>query len=79
MCLVLMDFITGVVVDVLPDRKKDSLIRYLSDIKNKTYDPKTHRSELDNVKFISIDLTDNFRILPILISLKLQFALILSM
>ena len=26
--LVLMDFITGVVVDVLPDRKKDSLIRY---------------------------------------------------
>ena len=48
-----MDFITGVVVDVLPDRKKDSLIRYLSDIKNKTYDPKTHRSELDNVKFIS--------------------------
>ena len=59
--LVLMDFITGVVVDVLPDRKKDSLIRYLSDIKNKTYDPKTHRSELDNVKFVSIDLTDNFR------------------
>ena len=59
--LILMDFITGVVIDVLPDRKKDSLIRYFSEIKNNSLDSKTHRSELDNVKYVSIDLADNFR------------------
>ena len=58
---VLMDFCTGTLIDVLPDRKKDCLISYFSNIKNKTFDHKTGLSELNNVKYISIDLTDNYR------------------
>lgn len=58
---VLMDFNTGVLVDVLPDRKKDYLIHYFEEIKNKTMDTKTGLSELDNVKFVSIDLWDTYR------------------
>lgn len=58
---VFMNFDTGEIVDVLPDRKKDYLISYLSNIKNETLDDKTHRSELNNVQYISIDLNDIYR------------------
>ena len=60
MC-VFMDFETGEIVDILPDRKKDYLISYLSNIKNETLDEKTHLSELNNVKYVSIDLNDIYR------------------
>lgn len=56
-----MDFNTGELIDVLPDRKKIIVTKYFSDIKNSTRDLYTLKSELDNVKFISIDLYDNFR------------------
>ncbi len=58
---VLMDFSNGTLIDVLPDRKKDYLIYYFDDIKNKTKDNKTGLSELDNVKYVSIDLWDTYR------------------
>lgn len=60
MCI-FMDFETGEIVDILPDRKKDYLISYLSNIKNETLDDKTHLSELNNVKYVSIDLNDVYR------------------
>jgi len=60
MCI-FMDFETGEIVDVLPDRKKDYLVSYLSNIKNETLDEKTHKSELNNVKYVSIDLNDIYR------------------
>ncbi len=58
---VLMDFSNGTLIDVLPDRKKDYLIYYFDDIKNKTKDNKTGLSELDNVKYVSTDLWDTYR------------------
>lgn len=60
MCI-LMDFRDGTLIDVLPDRRKDYLTSYFSSIKNTTLDEKSHTSELSNVKYISIDLYDNYR------------------
>ena len=60
-CCLLMDFATGEIIDVLPDRKKAFLIQYLSTIKHDTFEFTTNTSELDNVKLISIDMYENFR------------------
>lgn len=60
-CCLLMDFEEGTLIDVLPDRKKDYLSNYFSKIKLETYDHKTHQSELDQVKYVSIDLYENYR------------------
>lgn len=60
-CVLLMDFKTGEIVDVLPSRKKLNVTQYFSHIKYSTRDIKTFRSELDNIKYVSIDLYDNFR------------------
>lgn len=60
MCI-LMNFDTGELIDVLPDRKKNYLISYFSNIKNLTLDDKTHTSELNNVKYVSIDLYQNYK------------------
>lgn len=60
-CCLLMDFITGEIVDILPDRKKSYLINYFSKIKHNTLDYTTTRSELNNVQYVSIDLSENFR------------------
>lgn len=60
-CCLLMDFVTGEIIDVLPDRKKAFLIQYLSTIKHDTFEFTTNTSELDNVKLISIDMYENFR------------------
>ena len=60
-CCLLMNFQTGELVDLLPDRKKFYLMHYLSNIKKDTLNHETLKSELDNVKYISIDLFDNFR------------------
>lgn len=60
MCI-LMDFDTGLIVDVLPDRKKDYLSNYFANIRNSTFDFSSHSSELSNVKFVSIDLYDIYR------------------
>lgn len=56
-----MNFEDGTLIDVLPDRKKDYLSYYFSKIKLETYDYKTHLSELDQVKYISIDLYEIYR------------------
>jgi transposase len=58
---ILMDFNTGVITDILPDRKKDYLVSYFSGIRNDTLDPATGKSELDTVKYVSIDLYDTYR------------------
>ncbi|MGM9962860.1 MAG: ISL3 family transposase [Holdemanella porci] len=58
---VLMDFNTGIIVDVLPDRKKNCLFKYFSSIRSSTYDQTKRRSECDNVKFVSIDLYDTYK------------------
>lgn len=60
-CCLLMNFETGEMVDILPDRKKSYLIHYLSSIKKDTFKDNTLKSELDNVEYLSIDLFDNFR------------------
>lgn len=60
-CCVLMDFETGEIVDILPDRKKSYLIHYFSTVKNASYNFDNHTSELNNVKYISIYLFDNYR------------------
>ena len=60
-CCLFMDFQTGIMIDVLHDRKKNCLVDYFSDIKNKSLDIKTLKSELDNVKYISIDMYDTYR------------------
>lgn len=60
MCI-LMDFNDGTIIDVLPDRKKNYLVSYFSNIKNNTLDDKTHISELNNVKYVSIDLWDTYK------------------
>lgn len=53
-----MDFNNGTLVDILPDRRKDYLLGFFGKIQNRTYNYKIGRSELDNVKYISIDLYD---------------------
>ena len=60
-CCLLMDFRTGDLVDVLPDRRKGYLIKYFSGIKKNSFDYATKQSELDNVKYISIDMYEPFR------------------
>lgn len=55
-CCLLMDFETGILIDVLPDRKEDYLKYYFNTIQHKTFNPLDHTSELDNVKYVSIDL-----------------------
>ena len=60
-CCLLMDFETGELVDILPDRKKSYLIHYLSNIKKDSFDSVSLKSELSNVQYLSIDLYDNFR------------------
>ena len=56
-----MDFRTGELIDIYPDRKKSYLISKFSAIKNRTYNDKTHTSELSRVKYISMDLNDYYR------------------
>ena len=60
-CCLLMNFENGEMIDVLPDRKKECLIRYFSNIRNKTLNYENNTSELNNVKFVSIDLYDNYK------------------
>ncbi len=62
-CCILMDFSSGLIIDILPDRKKDYISSYFTAIKNATLDPITHLSELNNVQFVSIDLYDTYRII----------------
>ena len=56
-----MDFVTDEMIDVRPDRKKAYLIQYFSMLKHNTFNFTTNISELDNVKFVSIDMYENFR------------------
>ena len=58
---VLMDFKDGTIIDILPDRKKDYLISYFGNIRNETLNKKNGRSELSNVKYVSIDLYDTYK------------------
>lgn len=58
-CCLLMDFVTGEIIDVIPDRKKNYLSNYFSTIKLDSFDHKTKTSELDNVEFISMDMYEN--------------------
>ena len=60
-CCVLMNFLTGELIDVLPDRRKAYLARYFTSIKLNTSDYVLNISELDNVKYISMDLSYNFK------------------
>ena len=58
---IMMDFQTGDFIDIYPDRRKNYLISKFSAIKNRTYNDKTHTSELSIVKYISMDLNDYYR------------------
>lgn len=58
-CCLLMDFLSGEIIDILPDRKKDYLVRYFGTIRQNS--SKNTISELDNVKYISIDMYDPYR------------------
>ena len=58
---IMMDFRTGELIDIYPDRKKSYLISKFSAIKNRTYNDKTHTSELSRVKYISMDLNDYYK------------------
>ena len=60
-CCLLMDFKTGVIIDVLPDRRQDFVSHYLTEIKKNTWNYTLHQSELDNVKYVSTDLHEPFR------------------
>lgn len=60
-CCLFMDFQTGNLVDVIHDRRKSCLVDYFSKIKNSTLNMQTLKSELDNVKYISIDMYDTYR------------------
>ena len=58
---IMMDFQTGDFIDIYPDRRKNYLTSKFSAIKNRTYNDKTHKSELSRVKYISMDLNDYYR------------------
>lgn len=58
---IMMNFETGEIIDIYPDRRKNYLISKFSAIKNRTYDDLTHTSELSRVKYISMDLNDYYR------------------
>lgn len=60
-CCLLMNFRTGEMVDVLPDRRKNHLMHYFSGIKKETLDYALRQSELDNVRYISMDMYEPFR------------------
>lgn len=60
-CCLLMDFESGTLIDVLPDRKKDYLLSYFSNIRNETLNYSDGTSELNNVEYVSIDLYENYR------------------
>lgn len=55
-CCLFMNFQTGVMIYIIYDQKKNCLTDYFSSIKNETLDMRTLKSELDNVKYISIDM-----------------------
>lgn len=55
-CCLFMNFQTGVMIYIIYDQKKNCLTDYFSSIKNETLDMRTLKSELDNVKCISIDM-----------------------
>ena len=74
-----MDFVTGEMIDVLPDRKKAYLIQYFSMLKHNTFNFTTNISELDNVKFVSIDMYENFRDISKHISPTQRYVPIVSM
>ena len=56
-----MNFKTGELIDILPDRKKGYLIQYFSNIKTKSFVHNVTTSELDNVKYVSMDMYETFR------------------
>lgn len=56
-----MDFETGTIIDVLPDRRQEFVSNYLSEIKKSTWNYQVRQSELDNVEYVSIDLHEPFR------------------
>lgn len=58
---IMMNFETGEIIDIYPDRRKNYLISKFSAIKNRTYDDLTHTSELSRVKYVSMDLNDYYR------------------
>lgn len=60
MCL-LLDFQTRTLVDVLPDRRKDYLCKYFSDIRNSTLDGRTGWNELRNVEYVSMDMYEPYK------------------
>ena len=60
-CCLFMDFESGEMVDIISSRKKFKLVEYFSEIKHSTMDPKTMKSELDNVEYVSIDMYDTYR------------------
>ena len=59
---IFMDFNTGTIIDVRSDRKKHYISQYLNNIRNSTLDIH-NKSELSNVKYVSIDLYENYRYL----------------
>lgn len=60
-CCLLMDFVTGVILDVLPDRRKTYLDKYFSEIKSSSMNYMANKSELDIVEYISIDMYEPYR------------------
>lgn len=60
-CCLFMDFETGEMIDVVPDRRKNALIKYFAQIKHSTMDLSTMKSELDNVEYVSIDMYDTYK------------------
>ena len=48
-CCLLMNFQSGEVIDILPDRRKHYLMQYFSSIKRETLDYTTQKSELNQV------------------------------
>lgn len=58
---ILMNFLTGEIIDILPDRKKKVLIDYFYKIRKETLSEDGLHSELDNVKYVSIDMYEPYR------------------
>lgn len=55
-----IDFNTGLIIDVLPDREKHFISLYLSAIQHSTL--KAHNNnKLNDVTFASIEIHDNYR------------------
>ncbi len=60
-CCLFMDFESGVMIDIIADRKKDYMAAYLAGIKHSSMNMQTMTSELDNVEYVSIDMYDTYR------------------